>query len=139
MTNYEKYIDKILDIVKNYIGIDAETGKMIICGQTSCQKCAFYDTFDCTEKVKKWLYSEHQEPILDNVEKQYLENMLRPFRKKICYISKLYHSGTDMYYLFIKMVTECWNLPDFQKNKMYLNIALGEEYTLEELGLFKNE
>ncbi len=77
-------------------------------------------------------------PILDKVEKQYLENVLRPFKNKVNYIKKNVKSDYSKEWIHINLGDIVFNLPYFEKGKMYKGIKLEKEYTLEELGLFKD-
>lgn len=79
-------------------------------------------------------------PILDDVEKEYLSAVIKPFRKHIINIRK-----TEYYkYEFIEIVIyrtdegascEVFSFPYFKKDKMYKGMEISKEYTLEELGL----
>lgn len=87
----------------------------------------------------KWLCEEYQEPKLDEVEKEYLRAIIRPFRKHVKYIAKR-HLGKNYCNLVIKIEkrNDClWHiqLPPFEENTMYKKMELGKVYTLEELGL----
>lgn len=74
--------------------------------------------------------------ILDEEEKRYLEGVIRPFRDKVTYIQKLSGCGE---FITIQLEREDINLPYFKANTMYKGMKHGEEYTLEELGLFEGE
>lgn len=80
---------------------------------------------------------KREEPILDNKEKEYLGNIIRPFRDKVRYIVKIRYSRiNNTAYIFIKINNDDYiNLPYFKENTMYKNMKLNREYTLEELGL----
>lgn len=90
------------------------------------------------ERVKEYetIYEAPKE-ILDKEEKEWLEHFLRPFRNKISWIAK-YESYSNNEYIAIKAKGEKYfELPDFRKDTMYKDMELNKEYTLEELGLFK--
>lgn len=85
-----------------------------------------------------------QEEKLDNVEKRYIKDFIRPFRDDIRYIKKIstpYYTSQFKdkeqigfgYYKNGK-VGEIL-LPPFPKNSMYKGMKLNKEYTLEELGI----
>lgn len=84
----------------------------------------------------KTIYEAPKE-ILDKEEKEYLENFLRPFRRKVMYISKNMWSVGREYIIIWLSFNEDISLPSFKKDKMYKGMELDKEYTLEELGLFK--
>ena len=79
--------------------------------------------------------------ILDKEEKEWLEHFLRPFIKaRIRVIKSAYfdYVGEYEYEELTIMIEDCEvNLPPFSKDTMYKNMELNKEYTLEELGLFK--
>ena len=75
-----------------------------------------------------------KEDILDEKEKEYLSNVIRPFRNKVKYIQKDYGCKTE--YISIELKSnEYVNLPYFEEDTMYKNMELNKEYTLEELGI----
>lgn len=87
---------------------------------------------------------EIEKPILNDSEKDYLENVLRPFKDRIVYIEKLKSRDPSYEYIGFKIVYEdhrcptnwCY-LPYFREGTMYKNIELDKYYNLDELGLFK--
>lgn len=87
---------------------------------------------------------EIEKPILNDSEKDYLENVLRPFKDRIVYIEKLKSRDPSYEYIGFKIVYEdhrcptswCY-LPYFREGTMYKNIELDNYYNLDELGLFK--
>lgn len=70
--------------------------------------------------------------ILDKKEKEYLSNIVKPFKDKVKYISKL---GAGDEYISILLDTEMINFPYFKRNTMYKGMKNRKEYTLEELGI----
>lgn len=77
---------------------------------------------------------------LTEEEKAYLEGVLKPFKNKVKFIAKYTTLAEGQEYIDIKLKNddECI-LPAFRPNKMYKGMELYVEYTLKELGLFKNE
>lgn len=74
-------------------------------------------------------------PILDNIEKKYLRNVIRPFKQRIKSISKKTWMD-DREYLTFDLKDECsFTLATFKKGTMYKGMELRKEYTLKELGL----
>lgn len=93
------------------------------------------------DRYNNWLLEEHKEPILDDVEKEYLSNVIKPFRNRVTSISKDRDTklGTSdvNYYIAIRIDNGrdfCF-LPYFKSNRMYKNMEIGCDYTLKELGL----
>ena len=76
--------------------------------------------------------------ILNEKEKEYLSNFIKPFRNGVLAITKYNYSNGDEYlqievnlpnrYEYIK-------LPYFEKGTMYKGMKLGFTYILKELGL----
>lgn len=76
-------------------------------------------------------------PILDDVEKEYLSAVTKPFRDSVVAIIKCKY---DDYYEFIQIEVnqeryEYVNLPNFKKDIMYKGMEIDKGYTLEELGI----
>ena len=87
--------------------------------------------------VKYETVFERKDEILDKTEKEYLANVIRPFRHKIKTIEKITQIG-DSSLCYLKILLEnkdMANLPNFKKNSMYKGMELNKEYTLKELGL----
>ena len=79
--------------------------------------------------------------ILDDAEREYLSAVIKPFRNKVKYITKisceLIGGPSDYYCIMIGFVDEYFDMhfPSFSKDTMYKGMKLDHEYTLEELGL----
>ena len=94
-------------------------------------------------KEKVWEVYE-EKPILDVKEKAYLEAVLRPFKDRFVYLTKTFFLNSEYIEIVLKDVTNIseWvslNLPRFKPNTMYKGMELHKKYTLEELGLLKDE
>lgn len=88
-------------------------------------------------------------PILDDVEKEYLSNIIKPFRNRVIYIAKSETVKTydnpnpkiyECIYIMYKDSTKKRNphymgFPHFEKGAMYKGMEIDKGYTLEELGL----
>ena len=90
----------------------------------------------------------YKEPILDEAEKKYLSDVLRPFKKSF---SKILISKSNSFYIskdnknkerILFMLSnidgcheEVFSLPSFAKGTMYNGMKIGKNYSLEELGL----
>ncbi len=87
--------------------------------------------------IKAKLIIEFTKPILDDIEIEYLSDVIGPFRNRVRYISKC-HDSSNIYkeYIFIYLKGhEYFSLPYFKPNTMYKGMKLNKKYTLEELGL----
>lgn len=78
---------------------------------------------------------EEAKEILDAEEKEYLSNIIKPFRDKVENIKKYDCAiGIENIVILIKNSIPIY-LPNFEKDTMYRNMELYKNYTLEELGL----
>lgn len=127
------------------------------CYITNCAICPFKSVV-CniisrnTWVIHKDLYSDkflNQEieievSILTDKEKEYLRNVIKPFRNRVKYITK--EAEINGYEYIVMDVTNPINvsyyfdtehiyLPYFYQGTMYNNMGLRKKYTLEELGL----
>lgn len=90
---------------------------------------------------------EIEKPILNDVERRYLENVLKPFKDRILFAKKttIYDTDSSYEYVYFKVVTpdnEDYNyliLPYFIKGTMYKEMKIDKDYSLEELGLFEGD
>lgn len=80
---------------------------------------------------------EIEQPILDKVEKRYLEGVLRPFKDRVIYIKK--NQNKYGQWIFVDFEKDNFYLPYFQEDTMYKGMELDKEYSLEELGLFEDD
>lgn len=98
--------------------------------------------FTGTLEIENGYVVENKE-ILDKVEKEYLENFLRPFKeevKEITKIKKAFSFQNEMLHIGLKDIGSYdIILPEFKKGTMYKGMELYEAYSLQELGLFKEE
>ena len=80
-------------------------------------------------------YEEAKEPVLDDVEREYLSAVIKPFRKKVMDVVKVqYCEGKQR--IRIRVSYGDWSeLPFFKNNTMYKGMKVGKYYTPEELGL----
>ena len=80
-----------------------------------------------------------EQSILDDIEKKYLGNIIKPFRDRIVWIKKI--DSPIQNYEYIKICYQdrnyaiVLNFPDFKVGTMYRGMQIGKAYTLKELGL----
>lgn len=89
------------------------------------------NNFTGTIEVKNGYIVEKE--ILDDEERKYLSNVIKPFRHKVEYIIK-----KDCYpkeYISISLPDENIGFPYFKKGTMYKGMEANKKYTLKELGL----
>lgn len=137
MKNIEKYKDIVLDNM-NICDIDG-----LLRGVCTKEYRAFCEGFNCDgckERFLKWLFEEAKEPILGNVEKEYLSAVIKPFRKIIVTVYK-HRLNNDFEYIAIRVKSlkedeeENMCFPAFKIGTMYKGMEIDKKYSLEELGL----
>lgn len=91
-----------------------------------------------------------RKPILDFIEKSYLENMIRPFKYSVECVEKCpdFYDGFEKISITTLILDRDLNknkgimpqrvihMPPFRKGTMYKNMELNRKYTLKELELF---
>lgn len=89
-----------------------------------------------TDDILDWMARPYKEPILNEAERKYLSDVIRPFRKEVDTISKFHTWANDLQYISIKMKDKRWcTLPLFPKGTMYKGMENERYYSLKELGL----
>ena len=118
------------ELYKNYLGNSVVQIKL----------CLIEPPVEFLEYLKKYnhcdakLTLDVEEPILDEAEKRYLRDVIRPFRNRIEYISKQ-DSNPAEEFITIDLDREFMTFPNFKKGTMYKGMELNKKYTLDELGL----
>ena len=86
------------------------------------------------------LVVEYNTEPLDEIEKRYLENVIRPFQQLDVRVVKSLNWNYNQLCNYISILIENddeLRFPDFPKDTMYKNMIVDKEYTLKELGLFQ--
>ena len=132
MRNIEKFknnIERAIDVCELYQNVYKIKNRKYpheCCGV--CDRC--YD--DCI----RWLAEEAKEPVLDEIERKYLSEVVRPFRKRISYIIKEQSISESSCYIYIACSDGDYiSFPYFKENSMYIGMEIDKKYTLKELGL----
>lgn len=78
--------------------------------------------------------------ILDEKEKEYLSNIIKPFGNRVIDIKKVGYCGTGFIAIGVvnaidNFTRECINLPSFKQNTMYKGMKENYSYTVKDLGL----
>ena len=94
-----------------------------------------HDIVKVERPVKYETLFERKEEILDEVEKKYLANVIKPFRHKIKSIMKRSEYGSLCYIKICIKNGDAAYFPCFKENSMYKGMEPNREYTLKELGL----
>ena len=135
MKNIEKYYDAIKQKLQttNVINLYCAVNDL----RTGCDDCPKgRNCRECCLKNLEWLNQEYKDPILDDVEREYLSAVIKPFRKKISCIRKSKDPRKGKNYIKIEFCDgDCMFFPNLSNNAMYKGMELDRNYTLEELGL----
>lgn len=99
-----------------------------------------------TSDLNYGVWEIYKGPILDKIEKEYLLNIIKPFKNRVYYIVKYTNlSGLNEEYIQICVKSNRNNvyhyisLPPFVKGSKYNNMRLWYKYSLKELGLDDKE
>ena len=130
MTNLEFYKEEIKELLSDcYL----ESALNKVYEGHAHSTIGAYDVLD-------WLCEEHKDPVLNKEEKEYLSDVIRPFRKKVECIVK--RDTQDQQYEYISIFYEDIHnsegiiyLPCFEAGMVYKDMELDKPYTLEELEL----
>lgn len=128
MLNIEKYKDDILK---------TELSNINCCvNHLNNKGICFKNCKDCKKAAMKWLLEEYKEPVLDDVEREYLSATIKPFRKMIAYIVKAqdFDDGKQCIRIILQN-GDGMHFPYLYDDAMYKGMEVNKEYTLEELGL----
>lgn len=148
MKNKEFYKDKIYEIAcrRDDFAVNKMTKEICGCVEVECHNCLFHSCpGGCYYLAMDWLEQEHIEPVLNDVEKRYLEAVLMPFKDRVQSIQKKSITETNAYirvFLYLYSDTKYMDFisfPYFDGTKMYTGMKKNKCYTLEELGLFTDE
>lgn len=95
------------------------------------------EEYDIVKVERSTQYEEvfEREEILDEVEKKYLANVIKPFRHKIKSIMKRSEYGSLCYIKICIKNGDAAYFPCFKENSMYKGMEPNREYSLKELGL----
>lgn len=119
---YKDYSDEIYDIIAVY--------KPAYIGDSIRAIRRYLET----KEEPNWTWKK-DEYILDNEERRYLRNIIRPFREKVLYIRK--ENRLDLSFIRIECTgNEHIDLPFFREGDYYKNMVNQKNYTIQDLKLF---
>ena len=101
--------------------------------------CIIEPPVEVLEYLKKYnhcdvkLTLDVEEPILDEAEKRYLRDVIRPFKDRVKCIAKSYARNDE--FICVYLDDDNIPLPNFEKGTMYKGMKPYKNYTLKELGL----
>ena len=92
-----------------------------------------------TDAILEWMAQPYKEPILDDKEREYLSEVIKPYKNKVIGIAKIKDIYDEKSYIRILIngidEKEVITLPWFKENAMYKGMKASKENTVEELGL----
>lgn len=107
------------------------------CKNADCENCCFRsreNEYFCGLGGNPSLWEIPKKQILDDKEKEYLWNIIKPFKDKVDNICKMSLTRAEEYIeIVMKYTEEEIDLPCFQKDKMYIGMEPNRKYTVEEL------
>lgn len=128
MLNIEKYKDYILNTEQTNINCCVN--------YLNNKEICFKNCKECKKHAMEWLLEEYKEPVLDDVEREYLSVVIKPFRSRVQYIVKWKIYNDFKQFLHIELSDgDSLSFPNFKENTMYKGMKVGKYYTPEELGL----
>lgn len=111
MTNFEKYKDEIIKIVRNgkYLFFDKKTKTISECGSidSNCDRCQFNE--DCLTGAFRWLFEEYQDPKLTKAERNFCEMV------KVGYIARDKDGTLEIYEYLPTRNSLTWFHPQWKK------------------------
>ena len=96
-------------------------------------ECKLGKIIKIEEPIYKTVYENKE--ILDDIEKEYLRNIIKPFRDKVVCIMKVDYVNGECITIIMESEYDSFDLPCFKKGTMYKGMVEGKEYSLKELGL----
>ena len=140
MKNIEKYEHEISQLVNE--GDDIECAIATAAGIVKENSCSTRKCKECRKECLEWMYSEYNEPILNDDEIDIIKSMIDIIQKlgyeviNACKIDSEY----DKYYVSIKYKNklngyiERVSTPWFENDK-FKEMKVDKEYSIEELGI----
>lgn len=139
-TNLEHYKEELKDIFAKGYNSPRTMASEIVKTIDGSFKCRTETKNKYTDKILEWMAQPYEEHILDDVEKQYLSNIITPFGDRVKYIYLTQLDGYVYIVICVKSIrrktgSEAINLPLFEKGTMYKGMVIDRHYSLKELGL----
>lgn len=127
MKNFEKYKDYLIKAIAV-----CNSDELLELAGIECNMVDYYGT---KKSLVNWLLQDYKEPILDDGERKYLSEAIRPFRHRVESIAKCTNSGMYQIVIYFKD-TKTWWFPLFpRESSMYKGMQTFKYYSLKELGL----
>ena len=132
MLSIEKYKDNIEKHI-NVCGLYREIYKIKNreYAHDCCENCD-----ECYDRCIRWLAEEYKEPVLDDVEKEYLSAVIKPFRNHVTSVRKWFNGIDYQIIISLDHSDNLCQLPRFPlSSEMYKGMDSKKWYSLQELGL----
>lgn len=121
-----------------------------------CENCVFQWVGCCSDSFYRSSWINHKDfygkkfldqeveievpDILDEKEKEYLSNIIKPFGDRVIDIKKVEYCGIGFIAIGVvnaidNFTRECINLPSFKQDTMYKGMKENCSYTVKDLGL----
>lgn len=131
-TNLQHYKAELKEIFNKHYKEPKEIIKAI---KACIGETITYDFQSCTDAILNWMAQPYKEPILDEVEREYLSSVIKPFRHRVERIAKCTNGGMYQIVVYFKD-KRLFVLPVFSKEaSMYKGMETFKSYSLKELGL----
>lgn len=138
-TNLEHYKEQLKEILKfNFDNPRAIVKKIkeILGYQINVESGKFYTT----DAILEWMAQPYKEKILNEDERRFVGEAIKPFRSKVSSIRKELYDDVENYgyFLWLDIINEkydAYHAIVLPAEIMCKGMQLGKDYTLEELGL----
>lgn len=132
LEHYKKELEKILN--EEFANTSVVFDKVKKNCDSNISSCC-WTTY--TRDILEWMSQPYKGPILEEDERKYLSDVIRPFRNKVEYIAKFKSacSENEQYIHILFYEGHYLSFPYFKANSMYKGMKLNKAYTLKELGL----
>lgn len=130
-TNLEHYKERLKSILKEHY---KDPGMIFYSIQDDIDPEIQRTSDFFTASILDWMAQEYKPELLDKVEKKYLSEVIRPFRKEVTVIKKL-EAPSGKEYILIILKDDSMSFPCFERDTMYKGLELEKRYTPEDLGL----
>lgn len=131
-TNLEHYLHRLKRIIKEACDCPKLIFKDI---QKYIDPEIKHTNVEYTNDILEWLAQEYKPELLDKVEKKYLSEVIRPFRKEVTGVVKQTDSLHYRAFLRIQLGDDYLTFPYFKRDTMYKGMEYDKTYKPEELGL----
>ena len=140
MKNIEKYENEISQLVNE--GDDIECAIATAAGIVKENSCSTRKCKECREECLEWMYSEYNEPVLSDGEKDIVKDMkdiIHEFECTVIDVKKIDIGNCDSF-ISIRYENPVIGVDDtisspIIDNDKFKGMELNRKYTLEELGL----